>query len=101
MNPNPRRTFLLQAAGTLAAMPALAQSPAKVDEKDPTAMALGFSADTTKVDAKKYPAHTNEQRCGMCMLYAGKAGEPTGPCSLFAGKLVTPTSWCSAFAKKA
>jgi hypothetical protein len=61
---------------------------AKVDEKDPQAAALAYAADTTKVDAKKFPKHTNDQKCSNCQLYTGKAKEASGPCSLFAGKHV-------------
>ncbi len=74
---------------------------AMVDEKDAQAAALGYSADTTKVDAKKYAKHTNEQACGNCQLFQGKAGDKAGNCPLFAGKQVSAKGWCSAYAKKA
>lgn len=72
-----------------------------VNEKDPAAVGLGYAADTTTVDAKKYPKHTNEQKCGSCQLYAGKAKEAAGPCPLFAGKQVAAKGWCSAWVTKA
>jgi hypothetical protein len=82
----------------------LAATPApavvKVDEKDPQAAALGYAADTTKVDAKKYPKHANEQKCAGCQLYQGKAGDAAGGCPLFAGKLVAATGWCLSWTKK-
>ncbi len=65
------------------------------------AQALGYKADTTKVDAKKYPKHANTQRCDNCALYQAKAGAAAGGCSLFAGKQVAAAGWCSAWAKKA
>jgi hypothetical protein len=105
MNNTTRRVFFMQvAAGTsaLAAAQAMAQAAAPmVNEKDPAAAGLGYAADTTKVDAKKYPKHTNEQNCANCQLYAGKAKEAAGPCPLFAGKQVAAKGWCSAWVKKA
>ena len=101
--PHPRRVFILKlaaAGGGALALGAQAQA-AKVDEKDPQAVALGYAADTTKVDAKKYAKHTKDQKCSGCQLYSGKAGEATGPCSIFPGKHVAANGWCSAWVKKA
>lgn len=103
---NTRRHFLrslMITAGAPALLTARAFSqdaPAKLEESDPTATALGYKEDTTKVDATKYPMHKAEQKCVDCVLYTGKAGEATGPCSAFAGKLVTAAGWCAAYAKK-
>ncbi len=97
-----RRIFILQvaaAAPALAALPALAQT--KVDEKDPQAVALGYVADTTKADTKKFPKHANDQKCNNCALFQGKATDAAGGCPLFAGKQVAAAGWCSAWAKKA
>jgi phage I-like protein len=99
-----RRIFIAQmaAGGTaLVALHGAAQAQAKVDEKDPQASALGYVADTTKADAKKYPKHTNDQKCSNCSLYSGKPADASGPCSLFAGKHVAGNGWCSAWVKKA
>jgi len=74
---------------------------AMVDEKDPQAVALGYKADTTKVDKAKYPKHEASQHCGNCQLFQGKAGDAKGPCPLFAGKQVATNGWCSAWVKKA
>jgi hypothetical protein len=101
MNKN-RRVFMLRvaAAGSaLAAAEGFAQA-ARVDEKDPQAAALGYVNDTTKADAKKFPKHANDQKCGGCQLYTGKATDATGPCSIFGGKLVASGGWCSAWVKK-
>jgi len=72
-----------------------------VDEADPAAKGLGYAADTTKVDAKKYPKHAPTQMCTNCALFQGKATDAAGGCPLFAGKQVTGKGWCSAYAKKA
>ena len=105
MNNTTRRVFFMQvAAGTsvLAATNAMAQAAAPMlSEKDPTAVALGYFADTTKVDAKKYPKHAKTQLCTNCALYAGKPTDAAAACPLFAGKLVAGKGWCSAWVKKA
>jgi len=90
------------AAGStvLAAAHAQAQ-PARVDEKDPQAVALGYVADTTKADTKKFPKHSNDQKCNNCALFQGKATDAWGGCPLFGVKQVAGAGWCSAWAKKA
>lgn len=72
-----------------------------VAETDANAKGLGYVADTTKADDKKYPKHAATQACGNCALYQGKAGAASGACPLFAGKEVSAKGWCSAYAKKA
>lgn len=99
-----RRIFISRVAaagGAILVLPARAQTAAKVDEKDPQAAALGYSADTGKVDAKKYPKHASSQKCGNCQLYSGKTADAAGPCSLFQGRQVAANGWCSAWVKKA
>jgi hypothetical protein len=96
-----RRVFMMQVAlgGTaLAAQQAMAQ--ALVNEKDPQATALGYAADSTKVDPKKFPKHAATQKCSNCALFQGKATDAAGACPLFAGKQVSGNGWCSAYAKK-
>ena len=102
MSQNNRRTFLLQvaAAGTALAT-THARAQAKLDEKDPQAVGLGYVADTTKADAKKYPKHTKDQKCNNCALYQGKPTDAAGGCPLFGTKQVAGNGWCSAWAKKA
>jgi hypothetical protein len=98
-----RRVFILQSVvGTtaLASGMAMAALP-MVAETDANAKGLGYVADTTKADAKKFPKHTPEQKCSNCALYQGKAGDAAGACPLYVGKQVTAGGWCSAYAKKA
>jgi hypothetical protein len=104
MKSSNRRVFMMQiAAGSslLMAASAQAQGAPMVNEKDAQAVSLGYAADTTKVDAKKYAKHAATQMCGNCALYTGKAGEASGPCGIFPGKQVASKGWCSAYAKKA
>jgi hypothetical protein len=74
---------------------------ADLDPKDPTAVALGYVTDATKVDKAKFPKFAAGQDCATCQLYQGKAGDASGACPLFAGKTVAAKGWCSAFVKKA
>jgi High potential iron-sulfur protein len=98
-----RRQFMILSASSLAvatAGTAFAADP-MLAETDAQAVGLGYKADTTKVDAAKYPKHANTQKCGVCALYKGAAGSAAGGCQIFAGKQVSANGWCSAFAAKA
>jgi len=102
MSHTPRRTFLIAASaiGTAAlSTRAVAQAP-MVDPASPQAVALGYYADTKKVDAKKWPKHQATQLCSNCALYQGKPTDKAAACPLFAGKQVAGPGWCSAWAKK-
>jgi High potential iron-sulfur protein len=97
-----RREFIVQfglATGALAASQAWAQG-AMVADSDAQATALGYKADATKADAKKYPKYAAGQMCSNCALYQGKPADAAGGCPLFAGKQVAGKGWCSAYAKK-
>ena len=98
-----RREFIVQLSlgtGVLAAGQAMAQGAA-LSETDPAAVAQGYKADASKVDAKKFPKFAAGQTCASCALFQGKAGAASGPCALFPGKDVTAKGWCQAYAKKA
>ena len=98
-----RRQFMILSASTLAVATAgttLAADP-MLAETDPQAVGLGYKADTTKVDAAKYPKQTAAQKCSGCALYKGAAGAAAGGCQIFAGKQVASNGWCGAFAAKA
>lgn len=98
---NSRRTFMITVAAAGVGFATAAHAQAKVDEKDPQAVALAYVADATKVDNKKYPKYAAGQNCASCALYQGKATDAYGGCPLFAGKQVAGKGWCSAWAKKA
>jgi len=102
MSQTNRRVFLMQVAacGSVLTAGAAQAQAAKVDEKDPQAVALGYVADTTKADKKKFPKHANDQKCSNCALYQGKATDAAGGCPLFGTKQVAGAGWCSAWAKK-
>ena len=95
-----RRTFLMTLVASSAAFSSAAQAQAKLDEKDAQALALGYVAEATKADAKKFPKYAAGQNCVSCALYQGKAADAAGLCPLFAGRQVAGKGWCSAWAKK-
>ncbi len=97
--PTPTPTPAPAAAAAPPAAPVAALPP--LDEKDPTAVALGYVADGTRADAGKYKTYAAGQKCSGCALYQGAAGAAAGPCPLFAGKQVAANGWCGSFAKKA
>lgn len=99
-----RRDFLKIAAGMIAVATgvlttrqARAELP-HVAESDPTAAALGYKEDSTKVDKAKYPSHMPDQVCAKCKFFQGTA--EYSPCQLFPGKSVHAKGWCSAYAPK-
>jgi pyrimidine deaminase RibD-like protein len=94
------------AAAAKAAPTAKAAAPAApavaanmVKDTDPNAIALQYSSDAKKVDAKKSAKYKAGDNCANCALYKGDA--KLGDCPLFAGKKVAAGAWCSAHAKKA
>jgi hypothetical protein len=84
---------LLSRNATAAALPPL-------DPSDPTAKALGFVTDASKVDTKTYPTFKASQKCGTCAQFQGKAGDATAACTIFAGKSVPQGGWCQVWAQK-
>jgi hypothetical protein len=99
-----RRTFLITSIGVASTLAlsrqAFADAP-KVSESDPTAQALGYKADASKVDKAKFTKFAAGQQCSNCSFFQGKAGDAYGGCPMFAGKQVAATGWCSAYNKKA
>ena len=95
-----RRVFLMTVIAGTAGSSVAAFAQAMVDEKSPQAAALGYVADATKADVKRYPKYAAGQMCANCALYQGKATDAAGGCPLFAGKQVSAKGWCSAWAKK-
>jgi hypothetical protein len=71
-----------------------------LDPNDPTAKALGFVTDTTKVNDAANPTHKATQKCGVCAQFQGKAGDATGGCNIFAGHSVPQGGWCKVWAQK-
>ena len=101
MNLTNRRVFMMTLAAGTSALATAAMAQAKLDEKEPTAAALGYVTDSAKADKKKYAKHDVAQKCSNCQLFQGKAGAAEGGCPLFAGKSVAANGWCASWVKKA
>ena len=97
----PRRQFVLGIAAVGASLNQPANAQTMVDLKDPQAIALGYVADASKVDTKKFAKFAPGQLCNNCALYQGKVTDGAAACPLFAGKQVAGKGWCSAWVKKA
>ena len=99
-----RRSFLIKSVGVVSALAvartALAAA-AKIDEKDPAAVALGYAADASKMDKAKHPKYAAGQSCSNCQFYQGKATDAFAPCPMLGGKQVAGKGWCNVYAKKA
>lgn len=98
-----RRHFIAAVAGLTSSLlldvPASADTPT-IAESDPTAQALGYKADASKVDKAKYANYSAGQSCANCQFYQGAAASASGPCPLLGGKSVEAKGWCSGYAKK-
>jgi hypothetical protein len=90
---------LIPAAGLFTQQGCAAALP-MLDPADPTAKALGFVTDASKVDAKANPTYKAGQKCGTCAQFQGKAGDASAGCNIFAGKAVPSSGWCKVWAQK-
>lgn len=100
-SPTSRRQFLgLCGAAALAALPVrvLAQTPARLDPKDPMAQALGYVEQAAQLKAGKEATFKAGSNCGNCRLYV-VAQESGGyaPCGAVGGKRVARAGWCRAW----
>lgn len=89
----------LHSLGADAAAPAppAAKSLPKLALTDPTAKALAYAEDATKVKHASFKAGSS---CVNCNFYKGAKDAATGPCTLFPKNSVVAKGWCSAWAKK-
>lgn len=89
----------LPAVGVVGQANAAAAGPL-VNPADPTAKALGYVPDASKVDPKTNPTFKPGQNCAGCVQYVGKAGDAQAGCNLFPGKQVPAKGWCRVWAAK-
>jgi len=75
-----------------------------VPETDPVAAAVGYKADVSKIDFKRYPKRklpdAKNQHCKNCALYTPVNGS-WGKCQLLTAGLVDSSGWCGSWSKKA
>jgi hypothetical protein len=81
-------SFTADAAGSLAPL----------DPNDPTAQALGFVSDASKV---ANPTFKPTQKCVTCSQFQGKSTDAIGGCNIFPGKSVPAGGWCKVWVAKA
>ncbi|MDJ0759242.1 MAG: high-potential iron-sulfur protein [Woeseiaceae bacterium] len=102
-----RRQFMkLSAAAAAGCMlqpsrEALAGDMPKLAEDDPTAVAMKYVHDASKVDPASRTNPAPEQNCANCALIQGADGDEWRPCPIFPGKAVAAAGWCSVWAPKA
>jgi High potential iron-sulfur protein len=72
-----------------------------VSPSDPTAQALGYTEDASKVDKSKFTAYKPGAHCATCNFFQGKASDSYGPCQIFPGKAVAAAGWCASHSPKA
>ncbi len=102
----PRRAVLKGALTGLAAIPVVAligeaQAATKVDPTGAQAKALGYVADSSKIDAAATPSYKAGSKCVSCVQWQGKPTDAEAGCMIFAGNLVAANGWCKVYAKKA
>lgn len=108
-----RRRFLTTSARGAATIPlisvlgngtAWAAELPKLEESDPTAMALGYVTDANKADTAKFPKRASEegktQFCHNCLQYTPTDEQGWGTCAIFPGKLVAEGGWCNVWVAK-
>ena len=66
-------------------------------EDDPTAIAIAYVSDASRVDAKALPMYRPGQDCSNCGLYDGDKGAPKGTCQLVLGQYVLARAWCKSW----
>jgi len=105
-----RRSFIALAGVAGAAIlagvrPTLTQAQAAslphLPESDPTAKALGYVEDASKVDKTKFPSYKAGAHCATCNFFQGKPTDAYAPCQIFPGKAVAAKGWCASHSPKA
>ncbi len=103
-NETTRRQFLKVAGGVAVAAAAVSLLPRSAHAAGlphlkpsmPAAVGLGYVDNTKQANQKKYPHHTDAQRCDNCAFYKGNRKAEWGPCEIFPGYAVHTPGWCSA-----
>jgi hypothetical protein len=98
-----RREFITGSAIGLASFvffPVLANAAQELSESDPSAVALGYRTDATKVDKVKFPQYVAGQECANCQFYQGSASTKTAACPLFGSNTVEGAGWCKGYVRR-
>lgn len=69
-------------------------------DSNPSAASLGYTEDSSTVDARKFPRHTPQQRCANCKFFQAAASAQYAPCQLYPGNAVNANGWCAGYVAK-
>lgn len=79
------------------------ESLTPLSESDPTAIALGYHSNGSKVNVKKWTKKSGSegksQVCSNCILYTG-LDQKSGKCQIFPNHTVSASGWCNSWLKK-
>lgn len=100
-----RRSFI-KSVGNAAALSAIGISAVdsgaadlqRLNEDDPTAVALKYVHDASAVPASLRPQ--TDRFCNNCALYSGSKDDEWAGCSIFPGKSVAGKGWCNVWVRK-
>jgi len=67
---------------------------------NPSAATLGYTEDSSTVDAQRFPAHKPDQRCASCKYFQANADARYAPCLLYPGNAVNASGWCAGYVSK-
>jgi hypothetical protein len=112
-----RRDFVRSALVAVAALPFVGtilsactkkegppEGQTPLSENDPTAQALGYKEDASKVDTTRFPkkagADGANQKCSNCAQYTALNGG-WGKCNIFPQGPVAADGWCNSWVPKA
>lgn len=82
----------------ISAMDSGAADLQRLNEDDPTAVALKYLDDASAVNASLRPQ--TDRFCNNCALYAGSKDDEWAGCSIFPGKSVAGKGWCNVWVRK-
>jgi hypothetical protein len=94
-------SVILPSAGLGSLTAVAAGSLTALDPGDPTAQALRYVPDASKVNAAANPTFKPTQKCATCSQFQGKSTDTVGGCNIFPGKSVPAGGWCQVWAAKA
>lgn len=68
-------------------------------ESDPLAKSLGYRANASEVNRKKFATYKPGEHCSICRFFLGKPGEKSGyaGCQIYAGYSVDAKGWCASY----
>lgn len=99
-----RRDFVLMAGPAVAGLIGTARTasaePARLEEADPIAIALGYKHEASQVDTKKFANYVVGRNCANCLQFQGKGADAWGVCPAVGGRLVAAKGWCAAWGAK-